>query len=66
MNKDLSYEGLVIRTNTEYTPEYLDEILTNYKSACGIKEDKFVHGRGYVWRDEVRQMVQTISTKKSS
>ena len=47
MNKDLSYEGLVIRTNTEYTPEYLDEILTNYKSACGIKEDKFVHGRGH-------------------
>ena len=47
MNKDLSYEGLVIQTNTEYTPEYLDEILTNYKSACGIKEDKFVHGRGH-------------------
>ena len=28
MNKELSYEGLVIQTNTEYTPEYLDEILT--------------------------------------
>lgn len=47
MNKELSYEGLIIQTNTEYTPEYLDEVLTNYKTICGIKEEEFIHGRGH-------------------
>ena len=46
MNKELSYEGLTVQTNTEYTPEYLDEVLTSYKLICGIKEEEFIHGRG--------------------
>ena len=47
MNKELSYEGLIIQTNTEYAPEYLDEVLTSYKLICGIKEEEFIHGRGH-------------------
>ena len=47
MNKELSYEGLLVKTNTEYTPEYLDEVLTSYKLICGIKEEEFIHGRGH-------------------
>ena len=47
MNTELSYSGVVIQTNTEYVPEYLDEILINYKMLCKVDESKFVHGRGH-------------------
>ena len=47
MNKELSYERLIVKTNTEYTPEYLDEVITSYKLICGIKEEEFIHGRGH-------------------
>ena len=47
MNNELSYEGVKIQTNTEYTPEYLDEILSSYKMVCSIDESRFVHGRGH-------------------
>ena len=36
MNTELSYSGVVIQTNTEYVPEYLDEILSSYKMLCNI------------------------------
>ena len=41
MNTELSYSGVVIQTNTEYVPEYLDEILSSYKMLCNIDESKF-------------------------
>jgi hypothetical protein len=47
MNTELSYEGVAIQINTEYTPEYLDEILSSYKMVCNIDESKFVYGRGH-------------------
>ena len=47
MNTELSYSGVVIQTNTEYVPEYLDEILSSYKVLCNFDESKFVHGRGH-------------------
>ena len=47
MNTELSYSGVVIQTNTEYVPEYLDEILSSYKMLCNIDESKFVQGRGH-------------------
>ena len=42
MNNELKYESVKIQTNAEYTPEYLDEILSRYKMVC-----KFVYGRGH-------------------
>ena len=31
MNNELKYKSVKIQTNAEYTPEYLDEILSRYK-----------------------------------
>ena len=47
MNEELSCSGVKIETNTEYAPEYLDEILLSYKLICNIDESKFVHGKGH-------------------
>jgi hypothetical protein len=47
MNNELKYESVKIQTNAEYTPEYLDEILSRYKMVCNIDEGKFVYGRGH-------------------
>ena len=47
MNNELKYKSVKIQTNAEYTPEYLDEILSRYKMVCNIDEGKFVYGRGH-------------------
>ena len=47
MNTELAYSGATIQTNTEYAPEYLDEILSSYKMICNIDESSFVQGRGH-------------------
>lgn len=46
MNEELTFSGVTIQINTEYTPEFLDEILSSYKSFYNINESKFVHGKG--------------------
>ncbi len=40
MNNELKYKGVKIQTNAEYTPEYLDEILSRYKMVCNIDKGK--------------------------
>lgn len=75
MNKELKYEGVKIQTNTEYTPEYLDEILSRYKMVSNIDESKFVYGRGYrksvtqkfyeklcEYRDKLKEYVVKLAT----
>ena len=75
MNKELKYEGVKIQTNTEYTPEYLDEILSSYKMVCNIDESQFVYGRGYrksvtqkfyeklcEYRDKLKEYVVKLAT----
>lgn len=47
MNAELAYNGLSIQINTEYTPEYLEEIMSSYKTLCKIDESSFVHGKGH-------------------
>ena len=47
INEALAFSGLRIETNTEYTPEYLEEITARYVSLLGIDEKTFVHGRGH-------------------
>ena len=47
MNDELAYTGFLIETNTEYTPEYLDELLGRYEVVAGIDPGKFVRGRGH-------------------
>ena len=47
MNAELSYDGVEIQTNTEYAPEYLDEVLSSYKTLRNIDESNFVHGTGH-------------------
>lgn len=46
INETLAFSGLRIETNTEYTPEYLEEIAARYASLYGIDEKTFVHGKG--------------------
>ena len=47
INDDLAYTGFKIETNTEYTPDCLETILSRYVFFCRIDEKNFVHGRGY-------------------
>ena len=46
MNLELQCYGVEIITNTEYVPEYLEQILSQYDSLLGIDTNRFVHGRG--------------------
>lgn len=47
INETLMYAGFHMETNTEYTPEYLDELIGRYETVAGIDPAKFVHGRGH-------------------
>lgn len=47
MNETLTYTGLKIETNTEYTPDSLKAILSRYTFFCHINEKAFVYGRGH-------------------
>ena len=46
MNTELKCDGITIQTNTEYAPEYLDEVLSNFCSLRKINTKDFVHGKG--------------------
>lgn len=54
INRTLTYTGLKIETNTEYTPESLEMILSRYVFFCHIDEKKFVSGRGHRKSQEQR------------
>lgn len=47
MNETLAYTGLKIETNTEYTPDSLEAVLSRYVFSCHIDEKEFVFGRGH-------------------
>ncbi|WP_231034958.1 transposase [Pectinatus frisingensis] len=57
INDDLVSFGIKIDTNSEYVPEYLDEITDRYAKIYEIDETKFVHGKGnrYGRQEEVYQ-----------
>lgn len=54
MNETLAYTGLKIGTNTEYTPNGLEAILSEYAFICHVDEKKFVSGRGHRKSQEQR------------
>lgn len=60
MNRELSYEGVTIQINTEYVPDYLDEVLSSYRILRKIDENAFVHGRGHRKTAEQRHVEQLI------
>ena len=39
MNAELAYEGVTVQINTEYVPEYLDEVLCGYRALLKIDEN---------------------------
>ena len=47
MNPGLSSYGLKIESNTEYTPESLDEIISAYVKCTLFDPENAVHGRGH-------------------
>ena len=47
INEDLAYSGVKIETNTEYTPESLENVLARFAFFCHIDEKQFAHGRGH-------------------
>ena len=47
INEGLTCMGLHVETNTEYTPEYLEEITLRYAMLTGIDPGSFVHGKGH-------------------
>ena len=46
INAELSFDGLKIETNTEYTPEQLELTTASYANVTKLDPAKFVHGRG--------------------
>ena len=45
-NEDLSLLGIKFETRTEYSIEYIEEMLNQYKKQLNIDESIFVHGKG--------------------
>jgi len=54
LNRELQYDGLKLTTNTEYDPDYLEELLERYLSHYGMTEKDFVHGIGKRKRPQQR------------
>ncbi len=46
MNEELSWSGVKISTNTEYVPDYLNEVLEQYATLWQLDDATFVHGKG--------------------
>lgn len=46
INDELTGLGVQIETNTEYTPEYLEEITVRYMQLVRVDPSSFVHGKG--------------------
>ena len=74
INEELAWSGTKISTNTEYVPDYLDEIAEQYAMLWQLDEKTFVHGKGkhksfqqrhYEWlrqyADKLREYVEKIS-----
>lgn len=47
INNELAGFGIRIETNTEYVPDYLDEITERYAKIVGIDYSTFVYGKGH-------------------
>ena len=47
MNLELQCYGLEIKINTEYVPEYLEQILQQYRTVLGIDPGDIPRGRGH-------------------
>lgn len=47
MNEHLSWSGVQISTNTEYVPDYLEEISEQYAMLWQLDEQTFVYGKGH-------------------
>lgn len=47
INNELAGFGIRIETNTEYVPDYLDEITERYAKIAGIDYSAFVYGKGH-------------------
>ena len=74
INEELAWSGTKISTNTEYVPDYLDEIAEQYAMLWQLDEKTFVRGKGkhksvqqrhYEWlrqyADKLREYVEKIS-----
>ena len=46
INDELTGLGVQIETNTEYTPDYLEEITVRYMQLVRMDPSRFVHGKG--------------------
>ena len=74
INEELAWSGTKISTNTEYVPDYLDEIAEQYGMLWQLDDKTFVHGKGkhksvqqrhYEWlrqyADKLREYVEKIA-----
>ena len=74
INEELAWSGTKISTNTEYVPDYLDEIAEQYAMLWQLDDKTFVHGkwkhksvqqRHYEWlrqyADKLREYVEKIA-----
>lgn len=64
MNTTLTYTGLKIETNTEYTPDSIEIILNRYEYVCHIDKKEFVSGKGHRKSAEQRYYEKLVEYKE--
>lgn len=61
INRQLEIFGVKIESNTEYAPEYLQQIITRYEDIFNIDRSSFVYGRGHHKTQEQRTYELLVS-----
>ena len=65
INEGLAVLGFQMEIQTEYSPEYLEQLAARYRTVAGIEPSRFVYGRGHHKRAEQRQYEKlTLYTEK--
>ena len=64
INAELSWNGMCMGTNTEYVPEYLEEMLSAYARIYQLDGNSFVHGKGRHKTVQQRQYEQLQAYKR--
>ena len=65
MNEALAWSGTQISVNTEYAPDYLEEISEQYAQLWQLDEKDFVHEKGIINASSSDSMNCSVSIKRN-
>ena len=58
MNEELAPMGVAVQTNTEYAPEYMEQVISRYREVTNLDPGAFLYGRGHRKSREQRNYEQ--------